>query len=86
MKKFSNASVTDIAPSSDLGQSASLTSECLGRDLSCATSLAVDVHDVANSVRIPLNSLEGIWKKAAELLKTEGAIVPAVLVTMPSSF
>ena len=77
LKKFSNASVTDITPSSDLGQSTSLTSECLGRDLSCATSLAVDIHDVANSVRIPLNSLEGIWKKAAELLKTEGAIVPA---------
>lgn len=45
--------------------------------LSCATSLAVDVHNVAECVCIPLNSLEGIWKKAAELLKTEGAIVPA---------
>lgn len=45
--------------------------------MSCATSLAVDVHNVAECVCIPLNSLEGIWKKAAELLKTEGAIVPA---------
>ena len=70
LKNFSNASVTDITPSSDLGQSTSLTSECLGRDLLFATSLAVDVHGVANFVRIPLNSPEGIWKKAAELLKT----------------
>lgn len=77
LNKFSNASVTDIIPSSDLVQSTGLNSECLGRDLSCATSLTVDIHGVADSVRIPLNSLEGIWKKAAELLKTEGAIVPA---------
>ena len=28
-------------------------------------------------MRIPLNSLEGIWNKAAQLLKTEGSIVPA---------
>ena len=60
LKKFSNASVTDFTPSSDLVQSTGLKSECLGRDLSCPTSLAVDVHDVADSVHIPLNSLEGI--------------------------
>ena len=52
LKKFSNASVTDITPSSDLMQNIGLTSECLGRDLSCAASLSVDVHDVADSVRI----------------------------------
>ena len=55
--------------------------------MSCTTSLAVNVHDIADSLHIPLSSLEGIWKKAAELLKTEGAIVLLqVLVTMPSLF
>ena len=74
--KSSNASVLDIIPSSDVAQSTGLASECLG-DNSCASSLSVDVHEVATCVRIPLNSLEGIWKKAEELLKTEGAIVSA---------
>ena len=47
-KCFSNR----LTPSSDLMQNIGLTSECLGRDLSCAASLSVDVHDVADSVRI----------------------------------
>ena len=29
------------------------------------------------STRIPLNCLQGIWNKAAELLKTDNAIVTA---------
>ena len=45
LKKLSNGSVTDTTRSSDLGLSSGLTSECLGRDLSCTTSLAVDVYD-----------------------------------------
>ena len=39
--------------------------------------LSVDVNTVADGVRVPRNSLEGIWSKAVELLKTEGAIVSA---------
>ena len=39
--------------------------------------MAVDVKAVADSVRVPLNCLEGIWSKAAELLNTPDAIVPA---------
>lgn len=31
----------------------------------------------ADAVRVPQNYLEGIWNKAAELLKTDDAIVPA---------
>ena len=31
----------------------------------------------ADGVRVPRNCLEGIWSKAAELLRTEGAIVSA---------
>jgi len=53
--------------------SACVSKQCLGRDLTLASSLSVDVH----AGQIPLNCLEGIWSKAAELLKTEGAIVSA---------
>ena len=54
-----------------------MPSEFLGRDLTLASSLSLDVNTVAGAGRIPLNCLEGIWSKAAELLKTEGAIVSA---------
>ena len=43
----------------------------------CLCCCLVDVNTVADGVRVPRNSLEGIWSKAAELLKTEGAIVSA---------
>ena len=54
-----------------------MPSESLGRDLTLASSPSLDVNTVAGAGRIPLNCLEGIWSKAAELLKTEGAIVSA---------
>ena len=79
IRKFSSASVSDIAPS-DLfegTQDTILASECLGRDLSSASTLSVSVHDVADAVQLPLNCLEGIWNKATELLKTKEAIVSA---------
>ena len=75
LKKFACASVSDISSTSDL--TTNVPSETLGRDLTLASSLSVDVNTVAVAVRIPLNCLEGIWSKAAELLKTEGAIVSA---------
>ena len=50
---------------------------CLGRDQTLPLLLSVDVNTVADGVRVPRNSLEGIWSKAVELLKTEGAIVSA---------
>ena len=49
----------------------------LSRDLTLGSSLSVSVDAVAGSVRVPLNCLEGIWNKAAELLRTDGAIVSA---------
>ena len=58
---------------------------CLGRDQTLPLLLSVDVNTVADGVRVPRNSLEGIWSKAVELLKTEGAIVLLlVLVMVPS--
>lgn len=80
LKKFSNASVLDVIPPSDVAQSSGPTSECPGEsDNSCASSGCLDVHvgEVATCTRIPLTSLEGIWKKAEDLLNTEGAIVSA---------
>lgn len=46
----------------------------------------MDVHTIGDAVRVPLNCLEGIWSKAAELLKTEGAIVPAPGVGSDAKF
>ena len=76
LKKFACASVTEVSSPGDVNTTG-MSSECLGRDLTLASSLSVDVNTVACHVRVPLNCLEGIWRKAAELLKTEGAIVSA---------
>ena len=75
LKKFACASILDVSSTSDL--TTNVPSESLGRDLTLASSLSVDVNTVAGAGRILLNCLEGIWSKAAELLKTEGAIVSA---------
>ena len=77
LKKFADASVSDVSSPGDLTLTTSVSKQCLGRDLTLASSLSVDVHTVAAAGQIPLNCLEGIWSKAAELLKTEGAIVSA---------
>ena len=76
LKKFSNTTVCETSSLSDDTLDQSLTT-CLGRDLTPASSLSVSIDALAGSVRIPLNCLEGIWNKAAELLKTDGAIVSA---------
>ena len=88
LQKFSNASVSDVSHSSltDDAQDTVLATECLGRDLSPISELSVSVHDVVDAVRIPLNCLEGIWSKAAELLRTENAIVSAPGVGGGSKF
>ena len=72
LRKFSCASVTEVSSPGDL--TTNVSSECLGRELTLASSLSVDVNTVAGYGWIPL---EGIWSKAAELLKTEGAIISA---------
>jgi len=41
--------------------------QTIGRDLTLASSLSVSGYAVAGSVCVPLNCLEGIWNKAAEL-------------------
>lgn len=76
IRKFSNVSVSDVSPG-DLSGGTLSDSACLGRVLSPVSTLSVSVHDVADAVRIPLTCLEGIWNKAAELLKAEEAIVSA---------
>ena len=81
LKRFASASVTEAG---DLDTAVS--SECLGRDLTLAFSLSVDVNTVACHGRISLTCLEGIWSKAAELLKTDGAIVSAPGVSSGSKF
>ena len=65
LKKIANASVT--------------CSDSFSSETSVATSIciSVDVTTLAGTVRTPLTCLEGIWKKAADLLKTKDAIVPA---------
>ena len=51
------------------------SSTVVGRDPSF--NLSVNVDAVAGFVRVPLTCLEGIWRKATELLRTDGAIVSA---------
>ena len=73
LQKFSAASVEDISHCE--GDAAA--SICIGRDQSLSSSLSVDFTSLTGSTRIPLNCLQGIWNKAAELLKTDNAIVMA---------
>ena len=47
----------------------------IGKDLSL--SLSIDYVAFAETSRVPLTCLQGIWNKPAEILDTEGAIVPA---------
>ena len=77
LRRVQTAAVSDVFSPDDFSLNTSVSSQCLGRDLTLASSLSVDVHTFATGVRVPLNCLEGIWSKAAELLKTSGAIVPA---------
>ena len=69
LKKFAGASLSDI-PESD-------AEIRIGRDVSISSTLSVQVDTFACQVRVPRNCLEGIWNKAAELLKTKDAIVKA---------
>jgi hypothetical protein len=69
LKIFACASVTEVSSPGDL--TTNVSAACLGRDLTLASSLTVDVNTVAGYGRVPLNSLEGIWSKAAELLKSK---------------
>lgn len=59
---------------------------CFGRDMSISSSLSVHINTFADAVRVPRNCLEGIWNKAAELLKTDDAIVPAPGVGADAKF
>ena len=72
LQKFSTASVEVISR----GEGDAATPICVGQDQSLSLSLSVNFMSLA-STRIPLNCLQGIWNKAAELLKTDNAIVTA---------
>ena len=73
LQKVLIASVCETGSSSD--DTFDQSSTCLGRDLTLGSSLSVTVDAVEGSVRVPLNCLKGIWNKAAELLRTDGAFV-----------
>ena len=73
LQKFSVASVEDISQcEGDVADSITI-----GRDQSLSSSLSVDFTSLTGTTRIPLNCLQGIWNKAAELLKIDNAIVTA---------
>lgn len=84
LKKFSNATLSDAVSPCDMSQVS--RGNTIEQDPQLASSLTVDVKAVADSVRIPLNCLEGIWSKASELLKTPGAIVSAPGVSGDARF
>ena len=63
-----DGSSSQISPSSIL--------DCGGKN-STTTSLSLDTTTLAGVSKLPLTMLQGIWNKATELLKTDGAVVPA---------
>ena len=73
LRKFSEASLSDVSQSDNSAKDGT-PHISVGRD---SSTLSVRIEVFANAVRVPINSLEGIWNKASELLKTENAIVPA---------
>jgi len=85
LQRFASTSITDVSFPDDAGSSTN-TSLCIGRDQTLALSLSVHPNAFADGVRVPRNCLEGIWSKAAELLRTEGAIVSAPGVTDGAKF
>jgi len=86
LQRFASASITDVSfPDDDAGSSTN-TSLCIGRDQTLALSLSVHLNAFADGVWVPRNCLEGIWSKAAELLRTEGAIVSAPGVSDGAKF
>lgn len=75
IKRFSDASLSDVT--GDGNTEDDIPHISLGRGPSVSSTLSVKFETFADDVRIPSNSLEGIWKKASELLNTDNAIVPA---------
>ena len=73
LHKFSTAPVTGSEPNNDIMQS----TISFGQDQLLSSSMSVDYTAFAETSCIPLTCLQGIWNKAAELLATEGAILPA---------
>ena len=57
-----------------------------GQDIAASSSLSVNINTIATIVRAPLACLEGIWKKAADLLKTKDSMVPAPGVDGEANF
>ena len=78
LQKFSQASLADIQHESREMPISSIT---LGRNMSSFSSLSISLDSFSNDVLIPRSCLEGIWKKACELIKTKDAVVPAPGVT-----
>ena len=72
LDRIAHASVTGVSDTPTIDSSPFPTSETpLG------AVLAVDVHEVASEVTIPLACIQGIWTKATKLLSTAGSTVPA---------
>ena len=62
---------------SDIGDSSSDTSHLLCSRNPDMAALSVDLSVLVGTAKLPQTVLEGIWNKASELLKTDGAIVSA---------
>ena len=73
LDRIAHASVTGLSDTPNIDSSPSLpTSEIL-----VGAVLAVDVHEVASEVTIPLACIQGIWTEGTELWSTVGSTVPA---------
>lgn len=77
LKKFHALALkSGIVPVAESGSSSIETSN-ISMHKSAHSHLSLDTSVLAGASKLPLSMLEGIWKKAAELLKTDGAVVPA---------
>ena len=73
LQRLSSLTLADVGD--EMGSSSSILHCSKGPAMTTSLSLGVDA--LAGTAKLPQNVLEGIWNKAAELLKSEGAIVSA---------
>ena len=77
LSKVHSALVSDVQASGMEKSSSAVGSSDFGSTVLAVDDLSVDAATVAKDCNLPLTCVEGIFRKAKELLRKENAIVPA---------
>ena len=77
LSKIQSLSVTDVQDSCQGSSECSSIIHSLTTPESSSSRISVSVESAAESINVPLTCLEGIWKKAADLLMDQTAMAPA---------